>query len=129
AIRDLGAGRRETLLLIDGVRCAGCVRTIERALTAEPGIVDVQIYPASRRARIVWRDPETSLPKLLDTVARAGYRALPLDADAIDDARRHESRAALKRLVVAAFGAMQAIMYAGVLYLGDPDALDVATRD
>jgi len=129
AIRDLGAGRRETLLLIDGVRCAGCVRSIERALTAEPGVADVQINPASRRARIIWRDAETSLPQLLGAVARAGYRALPLDAEALDDVRRHESRAALKRLIVAAFGAMQAMMYAGVLYLGDADALDVVTRD
>ena len=31
-VRDLGRGRRETVLLIDGVRCAGCVRSIERAL-------------------------------------------------------------------------------------------------
>src|SRR5690606_18690896 len=45
------------------------------------------------------------------------------------DVRRHESRSALKRLIVAAFGAMQAMMYAGVLYLGDADALDVVTRD
>src|SRR5690606_22926895 len=52
-----------------------------------------------------------------------------LDAEALDDVRRHESRSALKRLIVAAFGAMQAMMYAGVLYLGDADSLDLATRD
>src|SRR5690606_41728298 len=81
AIRDLGGGRRETLLLVDGVRCAGCVRSIERALTAEPGVDDVQVNAASRRARVVWRDPETSLPRLLDALDHAGYRALPLDAE------------------------------------------------
>jgi len=129
AIRDLGDGRRETLLLVDGLRCAGCVRTVERALTAEPGVDDVQVNAASRRARIVWRGSETSLPRLLDVLSHAGYRALPLDAEALDDVRRHESRSALKRLIVAAFGAMQAMMYAGVLYLGDPSALDVAARD
>ncbi len=128
-IRDVGEGRREALLLVDGVRCAGCVRSIEQALTAEPGVADVQVNGASRRARIAWHTPTTSLPRLLDVLAHAGYRALPLDAKALDDVRRHESRAALKRLIVAAFGAMQAMMYAAVLYLGDPDALDVATRD
>ncbi|MFO7286218.1 MAG: cation-translocating P-type ATPase [Gammaproteobacteria bacterium] len=128
-IRDLGDGRRETLLVVDGVRCAACVMVVERALFAEPGVEDVEINGASKRARVVWREAETSLPRLLDALARIGYRALPLDAEALDDVRRHESRSALKRLVVAGFGAMQAMMYAGVLYLGDPASLDVAARD
>ena len=47
----------------------------------------------------------------------------------VDDARRRESRQALKRLVVAGFGAMQAMMYASALYLGALDASDSTTRD
>src|SRR5690606_3662678 len=129
AIRDLGDDRRETLLLVDGVRCAGCVRSIERALTADPGVDDVQVNAASRRARIVWRDTQTSLPRLLDALSRTGYRALPLDAEALDDVRRHESRSALKRLIVAGFGAMQAMMYAAVLYFGAVESLDTAARE
>ncbi|HEY8521065.1 MAG TPA: cation-translocating P-type ATPase [Gammaproteobacteria bacterium] len=129
AVRDLGDGRRETLLLVDGVRCAGCVRAIERAFAAEPGVDDVQVNAASRRARVVWREGHTSLPRLLEVLSRAGYRAMPLDAQALDDVRRHESKAALKRLVVAGFGAMQAMMYAGALYFGDPASLDLAARD
>lgn len=129
AIRDLGDGSRETLLLIDGVRCAGCVMVVERALRAERGVDDVDVNAASKRARVVWRDGETSLPRLLGALARTGYRALPLDAQALDDVRRDESRSALKRLLVAGFGAMQAMMYAGVLYLGEPGSLDIAARD
>ncbi len=129
AVRDLGDGRRETLLLVDGVRCAACVMVVERALFAEPGVEDVEVNAASKRARVVWRDGATSLPRLLEALARTGYRALPLDAQALDDVRRHESRSALKRLLVAGFGAMQAMMYAGVLYLGEPGSLDVAARD
>lgn len=129
AIRDLGDGRRETLLLIDGVRCAACVMVVERALTAEPGVEDVQVNAASKRARVIWREGETSLARLLDALGSTGYRALPLDAEALDDVRRHESKTALKRLLVAGFGAMQAMMYAAHLYLGDPASLDVAARD
>src|SRR5690606_17196321 len=114
AIRALGGGRRETLLLVDRVRCAGCVRALERAFAAEAGVDDVQVNAASRRARVVWRDGQTSLPRLLEVLSRAGYCAMPLDAEALDDVRRHESKAALKRLAVAGFGAMQAMMYAGV---------------
>jgi Cu2+-exporting ATPase len=129
AIRDLGDGQRETLLLVEGVRCASCVAAIERGLGAEPGLVAVQVNAASRRARITWRAAQTSLPQILTAFSRIGYRALPLDAEALDDVRRHESRAALKRLWVAGFGAMQAMMYAAVLYFGTDGALDSSTRD
>jgi Cu2+-exporting ATPase len=128
-IRDLGAGRRETMLLIEGVRCAACVWLIERALGALPGVASVQVNAAARRARVTWREAEITLPQLLETLSLTGYRALPLDAQALDDVRRRESRDALKRLLVAGFGAMQAMMYAAVLYLGAIDSHDPSTRE
>lgn len=127
--RDVGAGRREAMLLIDGVRCAACVWLIERALGAVPGVVSVQVNAAARRARIVWHEAETALPQILNALSRTGYRALPLDARSLDDVRRGESRDALKRLLVAGFGAMQAMMYAAVLYVGGADAIDASTHD
>jgi Cu2+-exporting ATPase len=117
------------MLLIEGVRCSACVWLIERAVGALPGVVSVQVNAAARRARIVWRDVETSLPKILEHLSRTGYRALPLDAKALDDARRRESRDALKRLAVAGFGAMQAMMFAAVFYLGGSDPLDTSTTE
>src|SRR5690606_5952593 len=129
AIRDKGEGVRETMLLLEGVRCAACVPAIERALDAEPGVIGVQVNAAARRARVTWRDGQTSLADLLEALVRAGYRTLPLDAAALDDVRRRESHAAMKRLIVAGFGAMQAMMYATVLYFGGHDSLDVATRE
>ena len=118
-IRDLGAGRREAMLLVEGVRCAACVWLIERALEALPGVVGIQVNATSRRARVTWADATTTLPQILERLALTGYCALPLDARALDDVRRRESHDALKRLLVAGFGAMQAMMYAAVLYLGD----------
>ena len=63
----------------------------------------------------------STLPQILERLARTGYRAHPLDAATLDDVRRRESRDALKRLLVAGFGAMQAMMFAAVLYLGSSD--------
>ncbi len=128
-VRELDSGLRESMLLVEGVRCTGCVWLIERALGALPGVSSVQVNAGARRARIVWDATRCSLPVILDAFTRAGYTASPLDAAALDDARRHESRAALKRLIVAAFGAMQAMMYASALYLGAFDGTDTATRD
>ncbi len=128
-IRDLGADLRETLLLIEGVRCTACVWLIERSLGAVPGVVSVQVNAVARRARVIWQESKITLPQLLQALSRTGYRALPLDAGGLDDLRRRESRDALKRLVVAGFGAMQAMMYATAIYLGAAESLDDSTRD
>jgi P-type Cu2+ transporter len=121
--------QQETLLLIEGVRCAACVWLIERVLGAVPGVISVQVNALSRRARVVWRGVDLSLPQLLTTLSRTGYRALPLDARNLLDLRRRESRDMLKRLLVAGFGAMQAMMFATAIYLGAADTLDASTRD
>lgn len=128
-IRDLGAGLRETLLLVEGVRCTACVWLIERSLGAMPGVASVQVNAVSRRARVIWRDAKVTLPQLLQAMSRTGYGALPLDARGLDDLRRGESRDALKRLLVAGFGAMHAMMYATAIYLGTADTLEASTRE
>ncbi len=128
-VRERPGGHSETMLLIEGVRCTGCVWLIERALAALPGVVEATVNPVARRARVVWRSAETSLPAVLEATSRAGYRALPLDARTLDDTRRRESRGALKRLLVAGFGAMQGMMFAGALYLGAVDSTDGATHE
>lgn len=128
-VRNLGNSRRETMLLIDGVRCAACIWLIERVLGASVGVISIQVNAASRRGRIVWDEAQVTLPQILDRLSRTGYRGMPLDAQTLDDSRRRESRSALKRLLVAGFGAMQAMMYAAVLYLGALDAREASTHD
>ncbi|MBS0194963.1 MAG: heavy metal translocating P-type ATPase [Proteobacteria bacterium] len=127
-VRELAGDRREVLLLIDGIRCAACVWLIERALGAVNGVTTVQVNAAARRARVVFDPQRTDLSGVLAALARTGYAALPLDAAALDDSRQREARSALKRLVVAGFGAMQAMMYASALYLGAFTTMDPATR-
>ena len=128
-VRDLGEGRRETMLFVEDVRCTACVWLIERALQSLPGVASVQVNALARRARITWTERHVSLAQILDRLARTGYRARPLHARALDDIRRQEARDALKRLVVAGFGAMQAMMFAAVLYLrGGADAADVSAE-
>ena len=127
-VRDLGDGRRESLLLIDGIRCTACVWLIERSLSAVAGVDSVQVNAVAQRARVTWRDSQITLPRILQALSRTGYRALPLDARGLDDLRRLESRDALKRLLVAGFGAMQAMMFASVIYVAG-DSIESSTRE
>lgn len=128
-VRKLAQGSSEVMLLVEGVRCSACVWLIERAVGALPGVISVQVNAAAQRARVVWRDAVIALPEILESLARTGYRGRPIDAKALDDVRQRESRDALKRLLVAGFGTMQAMMFATVLYLGGADSLDTTTRE
>ena len=128
-VRELDDGRCEAIVLVDGLRCAACSWLVERAAGSLVGVASVSVNASARRARIVWDGSQVALPQIVEAIGRVGYRALPLDAAALDDARRRESRTAMKRLAVAGFGAMQAMMYASALYFGAIDTQDTATRD
>ena len=128
-VRPLADGNSEAIVLIDGVRCAACCWLIERTLGLLPGVTEVGVNAGAQRARIVYDGKAVSLTGIVDALARVGYRALPLDRAALDDTRRRETRDAQKRLAVAGFGAMQAMMYASALWFGAFDGVDVATRD
>ena len=128
-MRPLADGNSEAIVLIDGVRCAACCWLIERTLGLLPGVAEVGVNAGAQRARIVYDGKAVSLAGIVDALARVGYRALPLDRAALDDTRRRETRDAQKRLAVAGFGAMQAMMYASALWFGAFDGADVATRD
>ena len=127
-VRKVDSARCETMLLIDGMHCTACAWLIERAVGSVPGVDSVHVNIGACRARVVWRDARCALTQILDAVGRSGYRPLPLDAAALDEAHKAESRAALKPLVVAGFGAMQAMMYASVLYFGVLEGIDASTR-
>ncbi|MCC7041540.1 MAG: cadmium-translocating P-type ATPase [Burkholderiales bacterium] len=128
-VHDRPDGSAETLVVVEGLRCAACSWLIEHGVGALPGVGQVAVNGSARRARITFDPARVALPAIVDAFARLGYRALPLDAAALDDARGREARTAMKRLAVAGFGAMQAMMYASALYFGALDDLDPVARE
>ncbi|HEY6942287.1 heavy metal translocating P-type ATPase metal-binding domain-containing protein, partial [Dokdonella sp.] len=123
-VRELAEDRAEATVLVEGMRCAACAWLIERALGRCDGVGEAFVSPLVQRVRIVFDPRRTRLSALLRALARLGYRPHPLEGDRIDALRTRERRAAMKRLVVAGFGAMQAMMYAVALYAGAFDGID-----
>jgi len=128
-LRTLADGNSEAIVLIDGMHCTACSWLIERTLERLPGVVEVSVNAEARRARIVFDARALALARIVSALGRVGYRVLPLDRGALDDTRRSETREAQKRLAIAGFGAMQAMMYASALWFGAFDGADAATRD
>ncbi len=64
--------QKTTQLVIDGMRCAGCVANVEKALRAVAGTTAVSVNFATHDATI---SGSAALPDLIAAVAAAGFRA------------------------------------------------------
>lgn len=65
-----------TTLRIKGMTCNGCVKHVDAALRAVPGVSAVEVKLAEHQAKIV-HDPEQSpLGTLVAAIEQAGYEAL-----------------------------------------------------
>jgi uncharacterized membrane protein YraQ (UPF0718 family)/copper chaperone CopZ len=60
-------------LKIDGMRCNGCVTSLQRALSEITGVTGAEVWLEEGRARI--RGRELSVPKLIDAVTSLGFKA------------------------------------------------------
>jgi P-type Cu+ transporter len=58
---------------VEGIHCAACVRRVEQAIEAVPGIADVQVSLATESARFLVDAPEFDLDIVRDAVRTAGY--------------------------------------------------------
>ncbi len=64
-----------TLLRVTGMTCNGCVKHVDAALRAIPGVAAVEVLLVDQKAKVV-HDPEKSpVPILLAAVEGAGYSA------------------------------------------------------
>jgi Cu2+-exporting ATPase len=120
-------GRAEVALRIAGLAQPRRALQLEQVLHALPGVAALRFEVAAQRARVVFDDGCLSLTDLLAACARAGCDAQPLHRDSLEDSRRRALDASLKRLLVAGVFAMQAMMFALVLYVGAVNPLDATT--
>ncbi len=112
-----GGQRAVSALQLSGLHCAACAGIIEDALGRLQGVEQARVHAGSRRALVHWNPTLTRPSALLQAVRRAGYGAAPDVAVAARDLRRTEHRAALWRLFVAGFLAMQVMMLATPSYV------------
>jgi Cu2+-exporting ATPase len=121
-------GVRETGFFLDGLRCAGCVNRVERDLRAAPGVVEASLNYTNHRALVRFDAERTSVDALAARVDALGYTATPYDPAALERPGRDESRAALVRLLVAAFLAMNVMWLAIALYIGAAEGMTADVR-
>ena len=107
----------EASLILDRVRCSACLWLIERQVGRLPGVARLEVNYATQRAHVAWDPAQADLADVIRTIRAVGYDAYPYDAQRQEALARREQRSAQWGLFVAAFGAMQGMMYAFPAYI------------
>ncbi len=110
----------QSQVTVQGMHCAACALTVERAMTALPGVIQAQVNAATGRAQVVWRSGQIKPSDWMGAVRAAGYGILPANDASLVDQRKTEERRALWRWLVAALCMMQVMMYAYPTYSALP---------
>lgn len=122
-------GGREICVLTDGMRCAACAWLIDRALRREDGVLDVIANAISGRIVLRWDPARVALSSLMSRLDTLGYRPWLGGGQARERERASERRRWLLRVGIAAFGAIQAMMFSEALYWDAHGTMAIATRD
>jgi len=123
-----GAATAETGLFLDGLRCAGCVARVERALRELPGVRSASVNFTTHRALVRYEPARLSPDALVAGVAALGYQATPFDPDALERPTARSAREALVRVLVAGFLAGNVMMLSAALYIGSYQGIDPTVR-
>jgi len=110
---------REAALILEGINCPACIWINEQNLQSLPGVIEIKVNYASRRARVRWDNGQIHLSDILHAIHRIGYAAHPFDPDKQQHLLEQERKTLLRRLGIAGIFGMQVMMLSIPLYTGN----------
>ncbi|TVP47044.1 MAG: cadmium-translocating P-type ATPase [Halomonas sp.] len=117
---DGDEGNVKATLAIEGITCAACAWLIEHRLNALTGINSSAVNLTHHRLRVSWNPQQLKLSQLLAELAAIGYDAQPYEPDQAQARLQHEERMNVRRLIIAAVGMMQVMMFSIPIYVSGP---------
>ncbi|TDT63655.1 heavy metal translocating P-type ATPase [Fonticella tunisiensis] len=89
---------REIIIPISGMTCASCAKAIERSINKLQGINKVSVNFATEKAKVVYDSTKTRISEIKDAIAKAGYKALEIEAGEQVDKERERREKEMKTL-------------------------------
>lgn len=109
-----------TDLVVDGLRCAGCIAKLEQGLLAVDGVAEARVNFTTKRLHVV-HEPVLDTDALIAGIGRIGFEAhLLAETGTVE----RESKRLARALAVAAFAAMNVMLLSVSVWSG----ADGATR-
>lgn len=113
-------GHVHATLAVDGITCAACAWLIEHHLNALDGVVSSAVNLTHHRVRVAWDPERIALSRILAEMSAIGYTAQPYEPDQAQQRLQREERMSVRRLIVAAVGMMQVMMFSIPIYVAGP---------
>ncbi len=111
-------------LAVENMVCGGCMRKVEKALRAAPGVASARANLSARRATVTFpAGAPASATSLIDALAKAGFKAAELVPE-ISANSSNESRGLLARLAVAGCAAANIMLFSVSVWAGAGDPGD-----
>ena len=74
------SSNQSVLLDVEGMKCGGCVRSVEQTLLAQPGVAKASVNLVSRTAWLDFKSSEQPLDPILRALAKRGFPAKPRES-------------------------------------------------
>jgi P-type Cu2+ transporter len=96
---------------VRGARCAGCLSKIERGVASLKGVTSARLNLSTGRLSVTWHKDQTDPRAIVQRVVDLGYQAQPFDPGIAQSQVDKEGRHLLICMAVAAFAAMNIMMF------------------
>jgi Cu2+-exporting ATPase len=124
---EQSSGLRSVTLTVDNMNCGGCMRKVEKALMAAPGVASARAHLSAKRVAVGFDEARTDPESLIAALGAAGYSAAELVADTSDDDHKR-NRDFLTRLGVAGFAAANVMLLSVSVWAAGSAGMEQATR-
>lgn len=121
-------GHARINLLIEGMTCGACIRTIERSLENSVGVKSARVNFSAARLAIEFDRRTVNAETLIATLDALGYRAVPFDADAMLASRTRHEQWLLRSMAVAGFAAANVMLLSVAIWAGHFQDMGPGTR-
>jgi P-type Cu2+ transporter len=129
AFVDVSKDQIESLnLMVENVRCAGCMSKIERTLTSQPGVVSARVNMSTRRLAVAWHAGEIKPNTLIELVEDLGYPVAPFLVQSVAPLSGARDKELLRALAVAGFAAANVMLLSVSVWAGHSQGMGDATR-
>ncbi len=118
ALATDGGRTHLTLLAVPEMHCGGCMRKVESALAAVPGVESARANLSAKRVAIVTQSRSRTVEPYLAALRAVGFEATALAKADPDTSQAAQDGDLLKRLGVAGFAAMNVMLLSVSVWSG-----------
>lgn len=121
-------GQKSLHLMVDGIRCAGCMRNIEKTLASFPALEEGRVNMSTKRLVMRWHDGDFNPMDAMQAVVDKGFDLAPFNPEAVNQSSSREEKRLLYAMAVAGFAMANVMMLSFAVWAGAFSSMGEGTR-